>query len=56
MSKLLSRNCMKCPEKEKGNCLGNESNCMCVKCPRNLPECLIVKYCRETETPIYMGN
>lgn len=54
MSEILSNNCLKCPEKTNNTCNGNDKGCMCVRCPRNLAECLIVKYCRETESPIYI--
>ena len=49
-------NCTKCPELAKGKCDGTEINCMCKRCPRNIAECLVVKYCRETECPIYMDR
>lgn len=48
----ISDNCSKCPEYLEGKCGGNAEDCMCVKCPRNLAECLIVRYCRETESII----
>ena len=43
-------NCEKCPDFKQGKCDGKEVNCMCQKCPRNLGQCLIVRYCRETES------
>lgn len=50
---VMPYNCSKCPENKK-RCNWNIEQCMCKRCPRNLAECLIVKYCRETESPIYM--
>lgn len=47
-------NCRRCPEQSKGNCSGNATDCMCKRCPRNLGQCLTVRYCRETESPVYM--
>lgn len=49
---MVAPNCTRCPEYSEGNCKGNETDCMCVKCPRNLGECVIVRYCRETESII----
>ncbi|WP_164474748.1 MULTISPECIES: hypothetical protein [Clostridium] len=49
-------NCKKCPEYINKNCNGMESNCMCRNCPRNLGQCIITKYCRETESIIEMEN
>lgn len=51
---ILSNNCLKCYEYIKNNCRGNMSDCLCVKCPRNLGECFKVRYCRETESIIEM--
>ncbi|KYH31678.1 hypothetical protein CLTEP_23410 [Clostridium tepidiprofundi DSM 19306] len=45
-------NCKKCPEFLNGNCDGNDEKCMCRRCPRNLSECLVTRYCRETESPL----
>ncbi|SHI87960.1 hypothetical protein [Clostridium intestinale] len=42
-------NCAHCPEYKKGTCNGDK-DCMCYECPRNLGQCLCVKYCRETES------
>ena len=43
-------NCDSCPEKKKGLCNGDDLGCLCYKCPRNLGQCLCVRYCRETES------
>ena len=43
-------NCPKCPEKLSGKCLGNDLSCLCYRCPRNLSQCLCVRYFRETES------
>lgn len=48
----IANNCLRCPEYKEKNCDGNEHDCICVKCPRNLGECIIVRYCRETESII----
>ncbi|MNF15366.1 hypothetical protein D3C80_2179470 [compost metagenome] len=42
-------NCAHCPEYKQGTCNGDK-DCMCYECPRNLGQCLCVKYCRETES------
>lgn len=49
----IKNNCIKCPELKNQECDGKAEECICKKCPRNLGECLIVKYCRETESIIY---
>lgn len=54
MNRILAKNCIVCPELENKTCKGNEADCMCLKCPRNLGECIIVRYCRETESPLYI--
>lgn len=43
-------NCKHCPDFKEGNCDGKANDCMCKKCPRNLGQCLITRYCRETES------
>ena len=53
---ILARNCEKCPEKLRYTCNGNDVECMCVKCPRNLGECLVIRYCRETESVLEFGR
>lgn len=45
----LLQNCRFCPEFRK-NCDGGTSDCICYRCPRNLGQCLVLKYCRETES------
>lgn len=46
---VLAENCKHCPE--YGNtCEGNDPGCICFRCPRNLGQCIIIKYCRETES------
>lgn len=49
-------NCNKCTEFINKNCNGIVSDCMCKLCPRNLAECLVVRYCRETESVLYTGE
>ncbi|WMJ80031.1 hypothetical protein RBU49_14415 [Clostridium sp. MB40-C1] len=51
--KSINNNCKKCPEFLNKDCDGNAGDCICKKCPRNLGECLITRYCRETESVIY---
>ena len=48
--KAISNNCSKCPSYINKECDGNDYKCICKKCPRNLGECIITKYCRETES------
>jgi hypothetical protein len=43
-------NCKYCTEYKEDNCDGNDNGCMCKKCPRNLGQCIITRYCRETES------
>lgn len=43
-------NCENCPERKNEKCNGDDVRCLCYKCPRNLSQCLCVKYCRETES------
>lgn len=50
---VVKDNCRKCPELLNQGCNGKAQDCMCRKCPRNLGECIITKYCRETESVIY---
>lgn len=42
-------NCRFCPEFRK-TCEGAATDCLCYRCPRNLGQCLLLKYCRETES------
>lgn len=46
---VLGENCKHCPE-YRVSCEGNDSGCLCYRCPRNLGQCIMVKYCRETES------
>ncbi|PJI08239.1 MULTISPECIES: hypothetical protein [Clostridium] len=45
-------NCKHCDELKSGKCKGEAEDCMCRKCPRNLGQCMITRYCRETESVI----
>lgn len=46
---VLAENCKHCPE-YGSTCEGNDAGCICFRCPRNLGQCIIIKYCRETES------
>lgn len=54
--KVVPKNCESCPERTKGQCDTLTDKCMCKRCPRNLPECLITRYCRETESILDYGR
>ncbi|WP_035293358.1 MULTISPECIES: hypothetical protein [Clostridiaceae] len=54
--KVIPKNCESCPEYIKGECDTLTDKCMCKRCPRNLPECLITRYCRETESVLSYGR
>ena len=43
-------NCKYCLELKNNRCDGTDKGCLCRTCPRNLGQCLCVKYCRETES------
>lgn len=43
-------NCKHCHELDEKSCDGKAEDCMCRKCPRNLGQCMITRYCRETES------
>ena len=43
-------NCKYCIDYKNDRCDGSEHNCLCRACPRNLGQCVCVKYCRETES------
>lgn len=43
------KNCKYCPLFGK-ECAGDAVDCLCLKCPRNLGQCIRVRYCRETES------
>jgi hypothetical protein len=47
---IVVYNCKKCPESIASKCDEKVENCMCKRCPRNLGQCLITKYCKETES------
>lgn len=49
-------NCSDCPDKKEGKCNGDDTLCLCYKCPRKLAQCIYVKYCRETESVLYFDN
>jgi hypothetical protein len=52
---ILAENCKHCPEYQL-RCDGNDSGCICFKCPRNLGQCITVKYCRETESVLDLAD
>jgi hypothetical protein len=43
-------NCKHCPDLKNKSCDGQAADCLCRSCPRNMGQCLCVKYCRETES------
>ncbi|AEB77174.1 hypothetical protein [Clostridium botulinum] len=53
---VIQDNCSRCLEYKNSTCDGAVNDCMCKNCPRNLAECLITKYCRETESVIYADD
>ncbi|WP_373897171.1 hypothetical protein ACER0A_000395 [Haloimpatiens sp. FM7315] len=53
---IIPKNCSKCPDYLNSKCKGDANNCICRRCPRNLGECLIVRYCRETESVLEYGK
>ena len=52
---ILAENCKHCPE-YRGSCEGNDPGCLCARCPRNLGQCITVKYCRETESVLELAG
>lgn len=48
--KSLWDNCKRCTLYIEKRCDGDTNECLCKKCPRNLGECIITRYCRETES------
>lgn len=50
MSIGTALNCKYCIDFKNNKCDGTEKNCLCRICPRNLGQCICVKYCRETES------
>ncbi|WP_461207749.1 hypothetical protein [Clostridium sp. DL1XJH146] len=56
---IVAENCKRCDLFKNKQCNGDATDCMCRNCPRNLGECLITKYCRETESVLefdYYGD
>lgn len=53
---IKSNNCKRCTDFIDKKCDGNATNCICKSCPRNLAQCRIVKYCRETESILYFDE
>lgn len=51
--KIVQENCTRCTLYKNNECDGNAIDCMCKNCPRNLGQCLITRYCRETESVLY---
>lgn len=49
-------NCEVCPEKKSNKCSGDDRDCLCYRCPRQLAQCMCVKYCRETESVLYFDE
>lgn len=47
-------NCKYCFQLKNNECNGKVKDCMCKHCPRKLGQCLITKYCRETESILYI--
>ncbi|QCX34567.1 hypothetical protein FDN13_13140 [Caloramator sp. E03] len=52
MVKIINSNCKKCPYLKAGSCSGEDKQCICRFCPRNIATCITVKWCRETESPL----
>lgn len=48
-NKDLLKNCRYCPSYTTA-CQGGADDCLCFRCPRNLGQCMKVRYCRETES------
>ncbi len=51
-----SINCKYCIDFKNDRCDGKEKNCLCRLCPRNLGQCICVKYCRETESVLFWND
>ena len=49
-------NCCNGPEYKSKKCDGKDTGCLCYKCPRNLAQCMCVKYCRETESVLFFDE
>ena len=51
-----SINCKYCIDFKNNKCDGTEKTCLCRLCPRNLGQCICVKYCRETESVLFWND
>lgn len=51
-----SINCKYCIDFKNNRCDGTEKTCLCRLCPRNLGQCICVKYCRETESVLFWND
>lgn len=51
-----SINCKYCIDFKNDRCDGTEKKCLCRLCPRNLGQCICVKYCRETESVLFWND
>lgn len=51
----LADNCRHCPELGS-TCQGNDASCLCFRCPRNLGQCILLRYCRETESVLELAE
>lgn len=51
-----SINCKYCIDFKNNKCDGTEQTCLCRLCPRNLGQCICVKYCRETESVLFWND
>ena len=49
-------NCKECVDFKNNKCNGKVLLCLRYKCPRNLAQCMCVKYCRETESVLYFDD
>lgn len=56
MDKVINRNCKRCVEYQNGKCSGDQVDCICRFCPRNLSICMKVRWCRETESQIVIDE
>lgn len=43
-------NCSNCVDFKNKKCLGEDDECICMRCPRNIGKCMITHYCSETES------
>jgi hypothetical protein len=51
MKKIINSNCKKCVYYKEEKCNGEDKQCMCKYCPRNIEICSKTRWCRETESP-----